>query len=194
MKNSKTNKRNRKWIISWNNYPPTLSLEKLQNKLIEFAKVDYLILGFEEGEKEHTKHIQGYVKFKNPQYFNSVRNILKNEDNTYGYIEEARGDDIDNRNYCCKQGNYIEYGRWNAKEEQCENLTEIFDDIINDLDYLEICKKYHKYVLYHYRDFVKLYNDIKNNIIMKKYEEKEKKNIDNAKELCENLEIDTDTK
>lgn len=183
------NIRTRAYIISWNNYPPTLSLNELKNNLLNLAKVEYLILGFEEGEKEHTKHIQGYVRFTNAQYFNSVRKILKNDDGTYGYIEKALGSDNDNKKYCSKQGNYIEYGKENKNSKQ-ELTNGIFEDIINNVDYIEICKKYASYVLYHYRDFVKLYKDIRAEVIFKEQKEKEEKELENIKNLSKDVKIE----
>lgn len=151
--------RNRKYIISWNNYPTTLSLEKLRDNILELAEVEYLVLGFERGEEKHTPHIQGYVRFRNAISFESLRKILKNDDETYGYIEIAKGNDNQNRDYCTKENNYIEYGEIN-KNEKSDNLEPIFDDIMNNMDFLSLCKKYSNYVLYHYKDFSKLYNDI----------------------------------
>lgn len=153
------NIRTRKYIISWNNYPKELTLEILRDIIIEYAEVDYLILGFEIGEIEHTPHIQGYVKFKYPQYYNSFRKLLDNKDGTYGYIEKARGNDIDNFKYCSKQDNYIEYGK--AVEENQDSIKDMINDIIEGMTFLELLKKYGKEIYYHYRDFKSLYNDIK---------------------------------
>lgn len=154
----------RKYIISWNNYPPTLSLEDLKNKIINFAKTKYLIIAFEEGEKEHTKHIQGFVHFENPQHFENVRKLLINNDGTFGYLEEAKGNDSQNKLYCSKQGNYIEYGT--IEKEEKANLSELFKDIEeNKLSYIELCKKYAYYVLYHYKNFKELYQDIKKELL-----------------------------
>lgn len=153
--------KNRKYYISWNNYPPTLTLEELKEKIVKFAKTEYLILAFEKGEKKGTPHIQGYVRFKNPQHFKSVQKLFKNGDGTYGYFKEADGNDIQNAKYCKKQNNFIEYGTTGEEENKESFLNGIFEDIINEMNYKELCQKYWKYVLYHYKDFRQLYIDLK---------------------------------
>lgn len=164
----------RSFHISWNN--PTLSLEELKNKLINLANVEYLILGNEIGNKEHTPHIQGYVRFTNAIKLGSIEKLLKNDNGTYGYVEIAFGNDNENNQYCSKQNNYIEYGtpRNESEIKKDMNIENLIDDIISDLDYIEICKKYHKYVLYHYNAFKELYTDIKqksNSIKIKQFYE-----------------------
>ena len=172
--------RKRQFIISWNNYPPTLSLEELKNKIIKKANVEYLILSFEEGEKKHTPHIQGYVRFTNAITLLSFEKIFKNDNNTFGYVDYAYGTDKDNQIYCSKQNNYIEYGY--AKEEkeikQDYELNEIINDILNNMEYIEIVKKHYKYVLYHYKDFKELYTDI----IQHKKEKERKELISSLKD------------
>lgn len=153
--------KSRKYIISWNNYPLNLSLKQLQNQIREIGNVEYMILAFEKGEEKQTPHIQGYVRFTNPITFQTLQKILTNDDGTMGYLDQAKGSDNENKIYCSKQGNYIEYGEpKNSQEENKQNLIDIFDDI-NNMNYVELCKKYYYYVLYHYRDFRTLYEDIK---------------------------------
>lgn len=172
--------RKRQFIISWNNYPPTLSLEELKNKIIKKANVEYLILSFEEGEEKHTPHIQGYVRFTNAITLLSFEKIFKNNNNTYGYVDYAYGTDEDNQIYCSKQNDYIEYGFTKTKKEIEEdtNIINLIDDIINNLEYIELCKKYHKYILYHYKDFKELYTDI----IQHKKEKERKELISSLKD------------
>lgn len=155
------NIRTRKYIISWNNYPKEMTTEILKDIIIEFAEVDYLILGYEIGEKEKTPHIQGYVKFKYPQYFNSVRKLLDNKNGTYGYIAKAKGNDTENFVYCSKQGNYIEYGEIKETNNEDDEVNSLILDIISGMPFLELLRKYSKQIYYHYRDFKNLYNDIK---------------------------------
>ena len=152
-----SDKRSRKWIISWNNYPQDLTLESLKEKIINHAKVNYLVLGFEKGEQD-TPHIQGYINFVNPQYFTPIRKLLKNDDDTLGYIEPAYGSDEQNKEYCTKQNNYIEYGE--AKENNEDEYQSLIADIMQDTPFLELCKKYSKYICKNYNNFKCLYNDI----------------------------------
>lgn len=175
--------KNRKYIISWNNYPKDLTLEELKNKILKKGNVEYLILGFEIGEQEHTPHIQGYVKFTNPISFDSFHKIFKNDDGTLGWIKEANGSDLKNQEYCSKQGNYLEYGTPKEDEDHKEDLyNQLVEDIINEFPFIELCRKYSKYVCFHYRDFKQLYQDI-NNL------NRDKKQIDNIKRIENELGI-----
>lgn len=161
-KGTNPNLRKRSFIISWNNYPPSLSLEKLKLQIINKAHVEYLILGFEKGEIKGTPHIQGYVRFTNPITLTSFEKIFKNDNGSYGYVDYAYGTDAENQKYDSKQNNYLEYGYTKTENEikKDNELSNIIDDIIDGLDFTELCKKYYKYILYHYRDFKELYNDI----------------------------------
>ena len=172
--------KNRKYYISWNNYPPTLSLEELKEKIINFAKTEYLILSFEKKKKKGTPHIQGYVRFKNPQHYKSVQKLFDNGNGTYGYFKEADGNDIQNAKYCKKQNNFIEYGATEKEEDKESFLNGIFEDIINKMDYKDLCKKYWKYVLYHYKDFRQLYIDLRG---IKQKEEEIEKEKERQKEI-----------
>ena len=107
-----------------------------------------------------------------------MEKLLKNDNGTYGYLEIAHGDENDSQKYCSKQNNFIEYGtpRNHNEVKEDNNIINLIDDIINGLDYIEICKKYHKYILYHYRDFKEIYTDIK-----------QKNNSMKIKEIYENI-------
>lgn len=171
----------RKYFISWNNYPSNLKLEELKEKIINYAKVEYMILSFEVGEKEHTPHVQGYVRFKNPQHFNTFHKLFQNEDGTLGYIKRADGNDKQNQKYCSKQNNYIEYGKPKDNEQEYnEESTQLIEDILDNMPFIEICKKYSNYVTKHYKDFRQLYNDLK-------FYKKEQELMENAKKIEELL-------
>lgn len=149
----------RKYLISWNN--PTKTKEVLMEEIKNLAKVNYCILGDEKGEKEQTPHIQGYVRFENAIEYNTLHKLLDNgKDKGKGYIQVANGNDLDNKRYCSKQNNFIEYGKINITSDK-ENIAGIIEDIENGMEYIDLCKKYYYYILYHYRDFKLLYNDIK---------------------------------
>lgn len=150
----------RKFIISWNNYPDNLSLNDLLVRFNNLACVEYCILSFEVGDIEHTPHIQGYVRFKNAIEFNNVRKQLVNNDGSLGFIDVAKGDDVQNQKYCSKQNNFIEYGIPNVDNSHNSDIANLIDDIIGGVPYVELCRRYYSYVLYHYRDFKTLYQDL----------------------------------
>lgn len=64
----------------------------------------YLICGKEKGE-EGTPHIQGYVYFKNPVVFATVKAFLPR-----AHIEATKGSVDQNIEYCSKEGDFLEHG------------------------------------------------------------------------------------
>lgn len=147
--------RNRCYTFTLNN--PSITKDELLDKIKDYAKVMYCIIGFEVGSKEHTPHLQGYVRFMNSVAFDSLR---KNVFDEKAHLEVARNDDKTNKLYCSKDNDYVEYGSINDYNDNKLDAT-IIDDIINDLPYVEIIKKYYSYVLYHYKDFKELYKDLR---------------------------------
>jgi hypothetical protein len=65
----------------------------------------YAVVGREVGEGG-TPHLQGYVRFKKPLSFKSVKDRL----NPRSHVEISRGSPRQNREYCTKDGEYDEYG------------------------------------------------------------------------------------
>lgn len=63
----------------------------------------YLILGYEVGE-QGTPHIQGYIEYKNPRRFNTVRLQIG------GHIAARRGTPEQASIYCKKGGDFYEDG------------------------------------------------------------------------------------
>lgn len=65
---------------------------------------DYIIFGFEVGD-DKVPHIQGYVHFSNARHFKSVSKMLPR-----AHVEVAKGNAMQNRTYCSKQGEFYEFG------------------------------------------------------------------------------------
>lgn len=65
----------------------------------------YLIVGFEEGEEKNTPHLQCYVYFENARLFSSMKKKFPT-----AHFEQARGTPIENKQYCSKEGDFIEFG------------------------------------------------------------------------------------
>ncbi|MDR0752375.1 MAG: hypothetical protein LBF12_07365 [Christensenellaceae bacterium] len=72
------------------------SIEKYFHNLKEFSGLKYAIYQYEQGEND-TKHIQGFVIYKNSKRFVNVK-----QDFPTAHIEPANGSNTDNRNYCTK--------------------------------------------------------------------------------------------
>lgn len=88
----------RAWCFTLNNYNGT-DLEQLEQRLR--AKGGSYVIGKEVGD-EGTPHLQGYVQFKNPVHFTSMKKIMER-----AHLEKAKGSPEQNFEYCTKQHQYV---------------------------------------------------------------------------------------
>jgi len=72
-------------------------------KLID--KVKYYIIGKETCPTTGKQHWQGFVSFNNAIEFSSLKKILPG-----AHIEAAKGTDFDNKKYCGKDSDFVEFG------------------------------------------------------------------------------------
>lgn len=89
--------RSRGYCITINNF--TISDTDTFKKLCENA--EHWIYGEEVGESG-TPHLQGFIYFKNARYFSAIKKVLPN-----AHIETAKGNIIQNFEYCSKDGKYF---------------------------------------------------------------------------------------
>lgn len=99
---SNKSSRARSYCFTINNWNET-DAAQLQ-ALWDSGKVKYFVAGKETGE-EGTPHIQGYVMFKAPTAFSTIKGFLGR-----AHIEIARGTPEQNIEYCTKDGDYMEEG------------------------------------------------------------------------------------
>lgn len=118
----------RKYVFTLNNY---LQEEVDKIKLFLEQKTLKFIFGYEVGENG-TPHLQGYMEFKNPVHFDSLKKV-----NSRWHLEKARGNVDDNFNYCSKDGNYEVKG---IEPPYIENLKE--EDLYDwEKEIIDICNK-----------------------------------------------------
>lgn len=93
----------RNWCFTLNNWTE----DELKKIIEEGERVNtiYMIAGKEVGE-EGTKHIQGYIAFKNPRVFKGVKESLGDRI----HLEMAKGTGFENYTYCSKDNDFIERG------------------------------------------------------------------------------------
>lgn len=108
--------KSRKWCLTLNNYTEN-ELEQW-NSYFEKKKncLKYLI-GKEIGKENNTPHLQMWARFKNPITFNSLKKISNRV-----HLEECKGSDIKNIEYCSKEGNVYGSKNIEIKENNNENL------------------------------------------------------------------------
>lgn len=102
----------------------------------------YQIIGKEVGSNG-TKHLQGYISFKNPRAFNSVKKLCKR-----WHLEIAKGSPQDNYKYCSKDGDFEEIGERNDQGKR-NDLIELKDEILKGMKVDDIAienpNMYHQY-------------------------------------------------
>lgn len=108
--------RSRGWVFTLNN--PEFSPE------FDSTRVRYLIYGRETAPTTGTRHLQGYIYFKNPQRLDYVRKYPCLE---RAHFEPARGSPLQNREYCSKGKDFEEFGDLPAQGERTDlqNCMEI---------------------------------------------------------------------
>jgi hypothetical protein len=91
---------------------------------VKALQCEYCIAGAEIGEKG-TPHLQGYVYFKNPRSFTSVKKILAR-----AHIEAAKGTPKQNYEYCAKQSIVYETGEIprQGNRTDLQGIVKLIDD------------------------------------------------------------------
>lgn len=106
----------RKWCFTLNNWTD----EEYNQLILDFGTKAQYILGKEMGE-EGTPHIQGYLEFKNPISFSSMKKKIPR-----AHLEKSRGSTRQNYDYCSKDGDFetnIDFRTFKDKlKEQCLEL------------------------------------------------------------------------
>jgi len=112
------NKKSRGWVVTCNNYTE----RNIEEFNILALSAQYSICGKEVGE-QGTPHLQGYLYFKSPRSWKSISTSLPR-----CYVERAKGNPAQNREYCSKSDDFIETGKIPQQgrrvdlEEKCEEV------------------------------------------------------------------------
>jgi len=91
--------RSRSFCFTWNNYPETYS------NTLDSLEAKYYIVGKENAPTTNTPHLQGYVYWSNARTLVSARAKLPG-----CHLVIARGTPEQNKDYCSKGGDYVEFG------------------------------------------------------------------------------------
>lgn len=98
----------------------------------------YMVFGREIAPTTGTMHLQGYIELNTPSRRNALRILLGGRAalfKRYGSREQAR-------NYCMKEGKYIEIGKWDPKGQgartDLESLMELIREDVPQREIMEL--------------------------------------------------------
>lgn len=114
--------RSRAYCITLNNYS-----EEEYNNLKTWAHQNCIawIIGKEIG-KSGTPHLQGYLSFRNPTDFNTIKRLCDGK----LHIEKAKGKKADNRTYCAKENKFEEEGMLSKQDEIKNRILNSYENTI----------------------------------------------------------------
>lgn len=93
---ARANSRSRAWCFTINNYTPE-TVAALNSIPMNLSK-DYMCFQKEVAPTTGTRHIQGYIRWGNPRFFQYVSGVIP------GHVQIARGSAEQNKAYCSKEG------------------------------------------------------------------------------------------
>lgn len=142
--------RAKNWCFTLNNYTDD-HIAHLRS-LSDNDVVSYIVFGKEVAPTTNTPHLQGYISFKKLHRLNQVRSLLSG-----AHLTVARGTATQNREYCCKDGSFEEYGdlsKLRSKQGTRGDLDEFKDSVNAGITtmkelmevHTEICAKYPRFV------------------------------------------------
>lgn len=118
----------------------------------------YIVIGKEFAPTTGTVHWQGFVEWENAATFNQMKQRIEG-----AHIEPAKGSNSQNRAYCTKGSDFVEYGTLFTRVQASEQASEVVQLIVGGMSPSEIAAKYQAlsgYVVNHYRALRDMYNDL----------------------------------
>lgn len=142
-------------IFTWHTIHQDEAMDTLMQS-VGRCGIRYIIAGIEHGESGDTPHLQGYVQANHDHYsrFKTLWN-----DNTI-HFEKQKGDSRQAQDYCKKEGNWFEAGRYGhieapkKRQGKRTDLEAVKEDIDKGDGYEEIIDK-HFGVAAKYAKFIK---------------------------------------
>lgn len=110
------------YCFTLNNY--TDEEEQVLKELGEHDETRYLTYGREKGESG-TPHLQGYIVFTRRIAFNTARNRVS----TRCHMEKTKGSPASNKDYCQKDGDFVEYGTAPGGQGKRTDLDQVYDAV-----------------------------------------------------------------
>jgi hypothetical protein len=108
-----------RWCFTLNNWTPE------EYDAIVALDCKYLVVGKEVGE-QGTPHLQGYIVFNGAKRLGGVKQLIPR-----AHLENAKGDSLQNYQYCIKDGDYFEQGtRPKSNAERSSSQKALWHSII----------------------------------------------------------------
>jgi len=144
---SKKEVRSKGWCFTVNNYTDD-DIAYVMSLYEEDYTCEYLIVGFEVGDRDGTPHMQCFINYRNQRYFTPMQKLL------YGYhIEKQKSKSaVAAAVYCTKEHDVYEVGH-RPQQGHRTDLQFIQHDIISGRPYSHIRDQYLYQFVYHYRFF-----------------------------------------
>lgn len=121
-------------------------IEKIISAMEIYAK--YIVIGKEKGT-EGTPHLQGYIQFKAPKRWKAATNIMETALGRRPHCETARGSPDQNRKYCTKGEDYIEWGTAPEQGKRMD-LEAAYDDARSDIPMVDVADMHRSaFIRYH---------------------------------------------
>lgn len=94
------------FVFTHNNYDAQV-LQRYRDTFAENGRIHYAVIGQEVAPTTGTRHLQGYVCFVSRTRLATVRALFRG-----AHVEIARGNPVQCRDYCIKDGDFTEFGRF----------------------------------------------------------------------------------
>jgi len=132
----------RKFCFTLNNYSEE-DEQRIQSNAPLFK---YIVYGRERAPRSGTPHLQGFGNLRRPSRFSAIKTIIGNN----AHIEKAKGNDLQNKEYCEKDGDFWSSGQ-PTSQGQRNDLEKVVRDIGRpDLDWNGVVlENQSAYIKYH---------------------------------------------
>lgn len=111
-------------------------------------KAKYIVIGKEVGQ-EGTPHLQGYIQFKTAIRVKRASQVLKEALAKGCYTEASKGSPDQNRTYCTKGDDYVEWGTIPVQGKR-QDLEAAYEDARSDIPMIDVADMHRSaFIRYH---------------------------------------------
>jgi len=145
-------KRSRGWCFTVNNYTED-DIIYVSSLYENSDNCDYLIVGYEEGSRKKTPHLQCYIHYIEATSWKSMKTRLKD----WHFEAQKSKSNVAAYCYCMEDDNYSEWGT-RPRQGHRTDLEVIKHDLKNGKRYIDVADEYFSQWVYHRRAFSEYIN------------------------------------